>query len=47
MGVGCETFFKPAIKLEKNITNHLPVVDFPRCWGWCLVVGDVFQTFPH
>ncbi len=38
---GCGVFFQ-----TRSITNsdRLPVVDFPQCWGWCLVVGYLFQT---
>ncbi len=32
---------------SRTHSDRLPVVDSPQCWGWCLVVGDVFQTFPH
>ncbi len=41
---GCGVFFQTCNRTHQN---HLPVVDFPQCWGWCLVVGYLFQTFPH
>ncbi len=40
-GSGVWDFFQTCNKTKKNI-NHLPVVDFPQCWGmvswswWCL-----------
>ncbi len=41
-GVGC--FFKPAVELI-HIVCQLLILH--RAGGWCLVVGYLFQTFPH
>ncbi len=41
---GCGVFFQTC---SRTHSDRLPVVDCPQCWGWGLVVGDLFQTFPH
>ncbi len=41
----CEwCFFKPAIELIQIVCQLLIL---HSAGGWCLVVGDLFQTFPH
>ncbi len=41
----CEwCFFKPAVELIQIVCQLLSL---HSAWGWCLVIGDVFQTFPH
>ncbi len=41
---GCGVFFQTCNRIN---SDRLPVVGSPRCWGWCLVVDDLFQTFLH
>ncbi len=39
---GC--LFKPAVELIQIVCQLLII---HSAGGWCLVVGDLFQTFPH
>ncbi len=42
---GCGMFFfKPAVELIQIVCQLLSL---HSAGGWCLVVGDLFQTFPH
>ncbi len=37
-------FFKPAVELVQIVCQLLIL---QNAGGWCLVIGDVFHTFPH
>ncbi len=41
---GCGVFVKPAVQ---HIQIVCQLLILHSAGGWCLVVGDLFQTFPH